>query len=412
MSRRIDPYQLNLYTSQVTDIYIALEDEIFRMISKRLKTPPELGKDYVLQWQVEKMQQLRMLNADTIKELSKATGLSASAIRQAVNDVGFATIEGLDDELKNVKQKLLAPTQIDVILESFVKQSFREIDNFVNQTLITTNYGEGSVTNMYRKIVEESTGKVLAGTKTINQAVAETIVKWGNKGIATSFVDKGGNVWDMERYVETVVRSTVNNTYNNLRLSRMDEYGVDLVLVSSYADAREICSKIQGQVASMSNPTSNEKYPSIYDYGYGTPGGIRGINCRHILFPFIEGVNTNNQPQYDPEEAAARGKLVQKQRGLERDIRKAKREYNIANELKDKDAIAKARNKILTRQGKLREFIGETGLPRRRDKEQLIINNVHVSGKPTTEKKPATPKKQSSGNVNDRFVKVSDDWEY
>lgn len=406
---KITPHQLNLYTSQVTDIYVALENEIFQMVAKRLKTDPALGKDYVLQWQVDKMQQLRMLNADTIAELSKATGLSADAIREAIDDVGYKTIEGIDQELKGTYKPLPFPTQIDLVLESFVKQSFLQVDNFVNQTLISTNYGEGSVTRMYRKIIEETTGKVLAGTKTINQAVAETVIKWGNKGVETSFVDKGGNVWHTERYVDTVIRSTVNNTYNELRLSRMNEYGVDLVLVNSYPDAREACSKIQGKVASMSNPSGHPDYPSVYEFGYGTPGGLRGINCRHILYPFVEGMNTNNQIQYDPEEAQARGKQVQEQRGLERDIRKAKREYNIADELKDKDAIEKARNKILIRQGKLREFIGETGLPRRRDKEQLIINNVHVSGKPTRDIKPsATPVKQSSDNVNDRFVKVRD----
>ncbi|WP_438310826.1 phage minor capsid protein [Sporosarcina sp. FA9] len=417
MSQRpkITPHQLNFYTSQVSDIYVALEDEIFQMIAKRLKTPQELGKDYVLQWRIEKMQQLRMFNNDVIAELAKTTGVSRDAINEMFKDVGYDTIAGIDGELKYVYKKLPMPTKIDKILESFVKQSFREIDNFVNQTLISTNYGPGTATNMYRKIVEESTGKVLAGTKTINQAVAETVTKWGNKGVATSFVDKGGNVWQMERYVETVIRSTVNNTYNELRLSRMDEYGVDLVLVNSYSDAREACSQIQGKVASMSNPSGHPDYPSVYDFGYGTPGGLRGINCRHILFPFIEGVNTNNQIQYDPEEAQERGKQVQKQRGLERDIRKAKREYNIADTLKDKDAIAIARNKILTRQGKLRDFLGETGLPRRRDKEQLIINNVHVSGKPSITSKtgtePSKKSKKSYGDVNDRFVNMGTDWQ-
>lgn len=369
---RINPYQLNLYTSQVTDIYVALEDEIFNMIAKRLKTPPELGKDYVLQWQVEKMQQLRMLNADTIKELSEATGLAADAIRQAVNDVGFATIEGLDDELKSIKPKLPPPTQIDVVLESFVKQSFSEIDNFVNQTLISTNYGEGSVTNMYRKIVEESTGKVLAGTKTINQAVAETVVKWGNKGIATSFIDKGGNVWSLERYVDTVIRSTTNNTYNNLRMSRMDDYDIDLVLVSSHAAARPICARIQGRIASLSNPSSDPKYPSIYEFGYETPGGIRGINCKHLFFPFIEGVNTNNQQQFDVAKVDEQYKLTQKQRQLEVQVRKAKRSLKLAEEVGDADTIKKYKQLVRSRQANVREFIGEHNLPRRYDKEKVF----------------------------------------
>src|SRR5690606_29581503 len=145
-------------------------------------------------------------------------------------------------------------------------QTFREIDNFVNQTLITTNYGEGTVTRMYRRIVEETTGRVLAGTKTINQMVAETVIRWANRGIETAFVDRGGNVWSLERYAEKVHISTVKRTYNELRMSRMKEYGVHLVLVSSLPDAREICSQIQGKVASMSG--DHPSYPSIYDYGY------------------------------------------------------------------------------------------------------------------------------------------------
>src|SRR5690606_31814723 len=115
-----------------------------------------------------------------------------------------------------------------------------ELDNFVNQTLITTNMGEGTVARMYRKIVEETTGRVLAGTITINQAVAETTIRWANKGIETGFVDRGGRVWTLENYAQTVIRSTVNRTYNELRMSRMQEYGVDLVLVSSLPDASEI----------------------------------------------------------------------------------------------------------------------------------------------------------------------------
>lgn len=366
---KITPHQLNMYTSQVTDIYVALEDEIFQMIAKRLKTPQELGKDYVLQWQVEKMQQLRMLNADTIAELSKATGLSADAIRQAVGDVGFKTIEGIDEELKSVKKKLPLPTQIDKVLESFVKQTFLQIDNFVNQTLISTNYGEGSVTRMYRKIIEETTGKVLAGTKTINQAVAETVIKWGNKGIETSFIDKGGNVWSMERYVDAVIRSTTNNTYNNLRMSRMDEYGVDLVLVSSHAAARPICARIQGRVASMSG--KHPDYPDIKDFGYGTPGGIRGIHCKHLFIPFIEGVNTNNQQQFDVDKVDEQYKLTQKQRQLEVQVRKAKRSLNLANEVGDADTIQKYKQMVRSKQADIREFTQENKLPRRYNKEKV-----------------------------------------
>lgn len=376
---KITPHNLDLFTSPVSDIYRALEDEIFQMVAKRLKTNPGYGKDHVLQWQVEKMAELRMLNRDTIKALSRTTGIAEKEIVKAIEEVGYKTIASVDSELKYAFEPLPIPNHIDTILSQFVQQTFREIDNFVNQSLITTNYGEGTVTRMYRKIVEETTGRVLAGTTTINKAVAETVIKWAEKGIETAFIDRGGHVWSLERYADTVIRSTVNRTYNELRISRMDEYGVDLVLVSALPDPREICSKIQGKVASIKNPSSNPKYPSIYEFGYGEPGGIRGVNCRHMFYPFVEGLNVNNQPQYDEETMKRNRELSQKQRYYERQVRKAKRSLMLAEEIGDEDTIQRYKKLVRARQARLREFVNEHGLVRRYDKERVIVRGGNHS---------------------------------
>src|SRR5690625_4842161 len=130
---------------------------------------------------------------------------------------------------------------------------------------------------MYRKIIEQTTAKVLAGTKTVNQAVTETIVEWSNSGLRTGFVDRGGHTWNLERYAESSIRTTVNDVYNDLRMERMDEYGLDLVLVSSLPDPRDACSHIQGKVATLKRPEDNDTgYPSVYEFGYGEPWGLRG----------------------------------------------------------------------------------------------------------------------------------------
>lgn len=376
---QITPYNLDIYTYPIVDIYRALENEIFQLVANRLKTHKHHSKDYVLQWQIEKMQELRMLNKDTIKALSKATGLAEMEIIKAVNDVGYATIADIDNVLSAVYEPL--PTNhIDTILASLVQQTFRELDNFVNQTLITTNYGEGTVTRMYRKIVEESTAKVLAGTTTINKAIAETVIKWADKGIETSFIDKGGHVWSLERYADTVIRSTVNRTYNELRMSRMDDYGVDLVLVSSHPDPREACAPIQGRVASVKRPgENNSKYPSIYEFGYGEPAGLRGINCRHMFYPFVEGLNINNQIQYTEEEMTRNRELSQKQRYYERQVRKAKRSLMLAEEIGDEETIEKWKKIVRNRQATLREFVNENNLVRRYDKERVIVRGGNHS---------------------------------
>src|SRR5690625_5849284 len=201
------------------------------MIARRLKTSKHNDDDNVLEKQSDNMSQLRLINDETVKALSKATGIAEKEIRKAIHNAGIETIKSVDYELRDVYSTLPLPRQIDAIMESYVRQTFRELDNFVNQTLITTNFGEGTVTRMYRRIVEEKTGKVLSGLKTTNKAIAETVIEWSRKGIDTAFVDRGGNVWHLERYAETVIRSTVNRTYKELRISRKEDYDIDLVIV-------------------------------------------------------------------------------------------------------------------------------------------------------------------------------------
>lgn len=370
----ITPYQFNLYTSQISDIYVALEDTLFMQMAQRLKTSNEQGKDYVLQWQIERMQQFNMLNQETIQTLAEITGIAAEMIEVMMAEVGYDTIESVDEQLAKAKgKKLPPPNDMSERLTAYVTQTFLDLDNYVNQTLITTNLGEGTVARTYRKIIEETTAQVLVGNMTINQAVAQTVVKWRERGIDTGFVDKGGNVWRLEHYTDTAIRSTVNRTYNELRLSRMEQYDVNLVRVNSYSNARPSCAKIQGRVASMKTPGQNKsKYPSIYEFGYGKPDGIRGINCRHMLYPFIEGVNENNEQQVDEEKANAEYKLTQQQRYFERQVREAKRSLKLAEEIGDTATIDKYKQQVKVRQEKVREFVDDNGLARRYDKERVI----------------------------------------
>ena len=371
---KITPHQLNMYTQPVVHVYQALEEEIFEMIARRLKTSKHYDVDNVLEWQIDKMNQLRLINDETVKALSKATGVAEKEIRKAIYNTGIDTIRSVDYELRDVYTPLPMPTQIDAIMESYVRQTFREFDNYVNQTLIDTNFGRGSVSRMYQRIVEETTGKVLSGLRTTNKAIAETVIEWSRKGIETAFVDRGGNVWHLERYADTVIRSTVNRTYNDMRMSRMEDYDIDLVLVSALPDPREACSLIQGKVASIKPIAENtSKYPSIYEFGYGEPSGLRGISCRHMFFPFVEGVMENNQPQYSQSEMTHNRELRQKQRYYERQIRMAKRELKLAEIVGDEETIQAKKKLVRNRQARIREFIAEHDLTRQYNRERVIV---------------------------------------
>src|SRR5690625_2661119 len=103
---KINPSQLNMYTEPITDIYAALEEQVFEMIAKRLKTTNDITRDNVLDWQIDKMNQLRMVNNETVKSLSKTTGIAEKEIRKAIHKVGIDTINSVDYELTDVYNKL------------------------------------------------------------------------------------------------------------------------------------------------------------------------------------------------------------------------------------------------------------------------------------------------------------------
>ena len=380
INTRFNIDELNRISKELSKIYDELNDELLRLIARRLKTTDDLGKaldrDTVLQWQIEKLNHLGSLNDDAIKAIARATNTAEQEALKKIEKMGYDVVDATDMDIKeimNVPSMVSKNTgYVKQVTEAMVKQMFREHHNFINQSLITHNFGTGLVSREYEDIINNVTIKVLSGITTIDKAVTSSVMSLANKGIPSGFVDRGGNRWSLRRYAETTIRTTVNRTYNELRMNRMQEFGVNLVVVSSLPDPREICSKIQGKVASIDEPAQNNtNYPSIYDYGYGTPGGLRGINCRHMFFPYVEGVNINNQIQYSEEEMTRNRNNRIRQTQLEGQIRKAKTRLEMAKELGDEQAIRRYRNQVRDRQARLRKFLSETGRGRRFDRERV-----------------------------------------
>lgn len=327
----ITPFQMNLLMDPVADIYQSLEMEILKQITRRLKVT---GEATISEYQMRKLNQLHLLNRDVERYLSMASGVATEEIRSVIQNAGYEVVDDTDEYMKMAGKKILPRPTLEPLMESYVNQTFRELNNFVNQTLITTNFGEGVVTDMYRNIIEESTAKVSSGIMTLEQAVEDTVKQWAAKGVPSTFIDKGGHTWSQERYVRTVLRSTNSRIYNELRTSRMAEYDVHTCLVGSKPKARPACALCQGKVVDMRPVGQNESgYPSVYEFGYGRPEGTRGINCTHPYYPFVPGVSKNNQTQYNPKEAINNERIEQGRKEIARRIVKTKKMLMVTEEL-------------------------------------------------------------------------------
>ena len=365
----------------MASLYNSLEGEILRILINRLRG----GSSNITVWQAEKLRDLHLFNDEVAAELSKLTGVAYAEIDRMFQETGIEMVNDIDSYMPY--QTLPVPTTIDNVMRGYFEQSWSEIDNYVNQTLVSTNYGYRSIATItYQNALNRTTAYFLTGMNTIDEALEKAITEMAQQGIRTTLVDKGGHTWSLERYVRTVLKSTSSNAYNQIRTERMDEYGVHTVQVTSHMGARDACSKIQGNVVDLRPPESlpiGWKYRSITDpywgANYGEPSGHRGINCAHLHIPFIPGVNTNNQPQFDETENAEVARSRDRQRELERRIVKYKKNLMVAERMESANA-EHWRSMVSKSQKAMRDHLKENGKHLRRnykrEKVYTPLNNL------------------------------------
>lgn len=359
--------QIQADAETITNLYSNLESRIFTEIIKVLQRGKyaDVTADNVLQWQAKQLADAGMLFDEVIKLLAEYDHLDPDYIRQTLQDDGYQIMDEVSQELQE-HGRPAQPISDDLTntLDSAVRQTTDTLNNIINQTLLSRNLGVNPAMRAYQEIIKRSTVATVSGLKTHEQAIKDAIYQQVERGIPI-LRDKAGRIWSIDGYTRTVLTTTVNRIYNDLRTKRMQEMGQALCVMTSHPNSREACAYIQGHVVNVvppEDPKFNGKYDSIYNHGYGTPAGTLGINCRHMLIPYTEGVNTNHQPQYDPEEAIKNGKLVQQQRARERAIRDAKKRLKAAEDLGDVEMVNQTKMLLRARQGKLREFIKDTNV--------------------------------------------------
>lgn len=143
--------------------------------------------------------------------------------------------------------------------------------------------------------------------------------------------------------------------------------------------ARPKCAKDQGRIFDTANKST--KYAHWRSSSYGDADGLLGINCRHQIYPFVDGVNTQTYFPYDQGENAKAYKLSQQQRQLERNVRSSKRECTSLDTLGDKDGFEKSSVKLKAQEAKLKSFCSDNDLPYQSDRTAVSGYNRSVSAK-------------------------------
>lgn len=355
----LNDQQFSLQMQGVSDIYAKMQIELFDSMIKRLKErgAADLQENpYV--WQLEKLNDMHMLNDKNLKTISERTGIAESLLRDVIANEGLKVYKDTKQQLEEDLGRRYSGIRNGVTdaLEAYTSQAIEEL-NLINTTL------PKSIQSVFKSIVEQTVANVVAGTKTSDRALHETIMSWQKKGF-TGFTDAAGREWRADSYARAIIKTTTYRVYNEMRTRPAEELGIDTFYYSIKRTARPACSPIQGKIVTKgeSRTENGTKIYSLYDYDYGTAGGCLGVHCGHYLTPFIVGANElPDLPDYlkglTPEQAEENARIEAKQRALERTIRNHKERLHYANTMNDDELIQAEKLKVRKYQNKIRNLV-------------------------------------------------------
>lgn len=231
--------------------------------------------------------------------------------------------------------------------------------------------------DVYRRVIAEAASAPLLGATTRRQAATRALAKFADRGV-TGFVDRTGRAWNLTSYVEMATRSAVGRAAVQAHTDRLAAAGIDLVVVSDAPEECPRCKPWEGKVLRREGPsgagsvevehaTEDGRMVNVRVAGSlaeARAAGLQHPNCRHTVSIYLAGVT---RPRPKPPSRATY-EQTQQQRYLERQVRAWKR--RAAGSVDDKQRTA-ANAKVRAYQGRIRELVGETGLPRKSHREQI-----------------------------------------
>lgn len=231
--------------------------------------------------------------------------------------------------------------------------------------------------DVYRRTVNRAQLAMAAGETTLTKAIDMAVREFLEKGL-NSIVYRDGRHVDIADYVRMVLRTTSTRAQLQGKSKRFAELGYDTVLISQYGGCSETCEPWQGRayiddVFTIWNGEINGDSGKSMYCGKWFPllssairGGLFHPNCRHTMSLYIDGV-TKIPPPIPAEQIRKQRELEQKQRVMERKIRKLKR---LEAGTQDPQAVKEYGRKARAAQQELKAFVDEHRDVLKRDYER------------------------------------------
>ena len=329
-SRKLDPYDVAQIYAEM-ELYLVAS--MARTYERHLREQEKYGFKWE-QWQLLQLRRIHQFRKEAQKIIKKSSETAKGAAKQLLVEsygAGKGKVEALIEAVAGD-------------LDKAEHAIFRFADDVYRQTIFRAQ--------MYLD----------TGTMTLRQAVDLATKDFLDQGI-TCIEYKDGRRVNIASYVEMALRTASQRATFMADGEKRNRWGVHTIFVSAHANACDLCIPWQGKVL-IDDVYSSGIRPRDGNYPLLSEAMDKGLlhpNCRHTLATYFPGVT--KLPEVPDEETARKNyEAEQKQRYMERQIRKWKR--RAAGAL-DEENQAAAEAKVKYWQARMREHLKENPQLRR-----------------------------------------------
>lgn len=381
----LTPQQVEGYAQRCAAAFDALELDILLDIARRIAKA-----DYMTEgaaWQAERARALGANRQHLVQHMQQLTADAAPSIAVIFAEA-MLQAEAQDNRFYRAAgqpepEGIGSSDAAQQIIQSGFRRTMNTLYNLTQTRALMDNHNlPAAVQSQLARILDKGHLGAVSGAFSYDR-----IVRQGIRQLAADGVDAitypSGHTDKLETVVLRAMRTGINQTAMDISRHNADTMGVDLMELTAHGGARTgdggqnftNHSWWQGRLVSLSGQAG---YLTLADIGYGDVRGFAGANCRHNWHPYWQGISKPAYTQamlddYNAPKFPYNGKLLteeeadRRQRALERQIRRWKREYVLAKETAQPDLQTRAAARLGAARTRLEDFLQQTG----RHKQQL-----------------------------------------
>ena len=411
----LTPEYLQGLPAELEKLYLRLEEETIADISQRIAKVGHISD--TAEYQILRMRELGAGTEYIKSKIKEYSGLSDDVVDRLFFDAAQVSDEfykGAYDKAGKEYKPFEYNDFFQQIVVANVNQTKGELSNLTQSMGFSYRGSNGErrfrpVATAYRECLDYAFTQVETGTTDYITAIRNATRRLTESGL--QFVDyESGVVNHVDVAVRRAVLTGISQVTGKISEHNAAELETDIVEVTAHAGARPDHAEWQGGWYSLSG--KSKKYRSLTEAtGYGRVDGLKGANCRHDFFPVIEGIDV---PLYTKEELANidpppfeyNGKrytyyeATQKQRSMERAIRKTKREILAADKSGDKDRFTEKSVRLRLQREEYGKFSNAAGLLTQNERNQVVGFGRSEGSRASWAAKKAASKSLTNGGNN------------